>query len=270
MTPSVRIPGFAYLLFSVVVFGAAASVIRILNELGAQYPIDGRNAISFCNLFFAGNACAAIVLYAVHRKQWNKANLAAIGAGEWIKLFILAFMANGVAPWLFFLGVSNTTVTSVVLVSQLEAPLVLVLSWLIFAERVGVIALIGGALCLVGIALTVFLGPGGGDFMIGRGETYAAGAAMIYGCSSIMASPTTSTRISDNLSRYSISLSSAPPSRMPARKSRTCGSKTSKCRLSSSDELKVISSVIANRPPWRSARLRSTSIFPVMSSSESE
>jgi hypothetical protein len=61
--------------FAIIVFGAASSIVRILTELGAQHTIDGRNAISFCNLLFAGNACAVVVLFAVHYRQWTRENL---------------------------------------------------------------------------------------------------------------------------------------------------------------------------------------------------
>lgn len=53
-----RISGPAFLWFSVLVFAASNSVVRLLSDLSAQHAIDGRNAISFCNLLFAGNACA--------------------------------------------------------------------------------------------------------------------------------------------------------------------------------------------------------------------
>ena len=84
--------------FSILVFGAAGSVIRILSDLGAQHPIEGRNAISFCNLLFAGNACALAVLYAVHHKRWTLENLRRLSWQEWCGLFVIAFMANAIAP----------------------------------------------------------------------------------------------------------------------------------------------------------------------------
>ena len=70
-----RIPGPALLWYSIIIFGAAGSIVHVLAELGIQHSINGRNAISFCNLLFAGNACAVIVLFAVHRDQWTRKNL---------------------------------------------------------------------------------------------------------------------------------------------------------------------------------------------------
>jgi drug/metabolite transporter (DMT)-like permease len=186
MTFLKRIPGPIYLWIAVMVFGAAASVVRVLSDLGAEHPIaDGRNAISFCNLLFAGNACAAIALFAVHRKSWTRSNLQSLTKGAWAALIGLGLMANCVAPWLFFVGLEKTMVTSVVLVSQIEPPLVLVLAWLVFNERLGIVTIIGAALCLIGVGLAVLLQPNQGQHMIGQGEVFAGSAAMIYGCTSI-------------------------------------------------------------------------------------
>ena len=182
-----RIPGPAFLWFSVLVFGAAASIVRILSDLGAQFPIDGRNAISFCNLLFAGNVCAAVALYAVHRKTWNIENLRRLSKKDWAALMGLAILANGIAPWLFFLGLENTTVTSVVLVSQIEPPLVLALAWLVLGDRFGLWSVFGATLCLTGVAMSVLLRPDTDNYMIGTGELYAAFAAITYACATIIA-----------------------------------------------------------------------------------
>lgn len=182
-----RIPGPALLWFAILVFGAAASIVRILSDLGAQHPIDGRNAISFCNLFFAGNACALVVLYAIHRKAWTRENLRGISRREWCSLLVLAMLASGLAPAFFFLAIENTMVTSVVLVSQIEPPLFLFLAWLVFKDRYGPWSIIGSLICLTGVALAVLLQPKGGDVMIGRGELFAAIAAITYAFSTVIA-----------------------------------------------------------------------------------
>ena len=181
-----RIPGPALLWFAIIVFGAASSIVRILTELGAQHTIDGRNAISFCNLLFAGNACAVVVLFAVHYRQWTRENLRKLSKSDWSFLFILALLANFIAPWLFFVAIENTMVTSVVLVSQIEPPLLLVLVWLIFKDRIGFWSFAGSAISLAGVALSVLLQPQADDIMIGRGELYAALAAITYAVSTVV------------------------------------------------------------------------------------
>jgi drug/metabolite transporter (DMT)-like permease len=180
------IPSAAFLWLSVVLFAASNSIVRILIDLGGENPIDGRNAITFCNLLFVGNMCAGVTLFAVYRKHWTPANLRALSASDWICLVVLALLGSALAPWLFFVALENTMVTNVVLVAQIQPPLVLVLSLLVFGERVGRWSAIGAALSVLGVALSVFLQPTAGGFTVGRGEFFAATAAVIYATSTII------------------------------------------------------------------------------------
>ncbi len=182
-----RIPGPLLVWYSILVFGAASSIVRILADLGAQHTIDGRNAISFCNILFAGNICAVAVLFAVHQKEWNRATLSKLSRSDWFYLFLLALLANCIAPALFFIAIQHTMVTSVVLISQIEPPLMLLFAWLIFKERIGPWLFVGSAVCLAGIALSILLQPRADELMIGRGELSAGLAAVIYTVSSALA-----------------------------------------------------------------------------------
>ena len=182
-----RLPGPVLLWYSILVFGAASSIVSVLAQLGAQYTIDGRNAISFCNLLFAGNMCAALVLIAVHHKQLTMQNFRKLSKQEWLFLLIFAVLVNCVAPWLFFLAIENTMVTSVVLVSQLEPPLLLLLAWIIFKNPISKLSLLGLIICLIGVALIVSYQPKADGFVIGRGEFFAAAAAVIYAVSTVFA-----------------------------------------------------------------------------------
>ena len=182
-----RIPGLALLWYAILVFGAASSIVRVLADLGAQHAIDGRNAISFCNVLFAGNVCAVVVLLAVHYREWTRENLRKLSKSDWSSLFILALLANCIAPSLFFIAIENTMVTSVVLVSQIEPPLLLLLAWLILKDRIGPWSFTGSVICLTGVALSVLLETRSDGIMIGRGELYAALAAITYAASTVVA-----------------------------------------------------------------------------------
>ena len=182
-----RVPGPALVWYSILVFGAASSIVRVLADLGAQHTVDGRNAISFCNILFAGNTCAVVVLFAVHHREWTRNNLRRLNKSDWSYLLILALLANCIAPALFFVAIQNTMVTTVVLVSQIEPPLMLLFAWLVFRDRIGPWSFIGSAICLAGIALSVVLQPRPDKLMIGRGELFAALAAITYAMSSVVA-----------------------------------------------------------------------------------
>lgn len=182
-----QIPGTALVWYSVFVFGAASSIVRILADLGAQHAIDGRNVISFCNLLFAGNACAVIVLVAVYHKQWTLDKLSKITITEWFYLFVLALLANCLAPSMFFLAIENTMVTSVIIISQIEPPLLLFVAWLVFKDTVGKWSFIGSIICFIGVAIAVLLQPQSENLMIGRGEIFATLAAVTYVGSTVVA-----------------------------------------------------------------------------------
>jgi len=120
-----KIPSALYLWLAVVLFAVSNSIVRILIDLGAQNAIDGRNPITFCNLLCAGNTCAVIALFVIYRKQWTLASLRSLSLTDWASLLLLALLTNTLAPWLFFIALDCTTVTNVVIISQIEPPLVL-------------------------------------------------------------------------------------------------------------------------------------------------
>ena len=184
-----RIPGPVYLWVSILVFAPSSSIVRILSDLGAMNPVDGHNAISFCNLLFAGNACAVTVLFVIHRGQWNRETLRRLSRSDWTNLVILSLLTSCIAPWFFFVAIENTMVTNVVLVSQIETPLLLALSWLLFKGRLGAWSVIGASVALVGVALSVLLQAPSDNLMIGKGELSAAGAAVTYAVSTLIAKP---------------------------------------------------------------------------------
>lgn len=182
-----RIPSGLYLWLAVVIFAVSNSIVRILIDLGAQNAIDGRNPITFCNLLCAGNTCAVIALFVIYRKQWTLSSLRSLSLADWASLLLLALLTNTIAPWLFFVALDTTMVTNVVIISQIEPPLVLALSWLILGERLGRWSALGASICFLGVALSVLLQPTAGVFMIGKGELFVALAAAINAISTIMA-----------------------------------------------------------------------------------
>ena len=182
-----KIPGALYLWLAVVIFATSNSIVKILINLGAQNPIDGRNPITFCNLLCAGNMCAVLALLLIYHRQWRLRVLRTLSFSDWASLMLLALLTNTLSPWLFFYALDATTVTNVVLVSQIEPPLVLLFSWLILREGLTLWPALGAFICFVGISLSVLLQPTTGAFMIGKGELFVALAAVINAVSTIIA-----------------------------------------------------------------------------------
>ena len=176
----ISIPGPALVWVSILIFAASNSVVQLLTELGAMNPVEGRNAISFCNLLFVGNLCACVTLVAIFRKSLTRKNLSELSAVDWLNLVVLAVLSGAVAPSLVYLALEKTTVTSVLLMGRIEPPLALVLSVLLFKVKVDRWAVTGTAVTVLG-AVTIYALQYRADPMaLGLGELQAALAAVAW------------------------------------------------------------------------------------------
>ncbi len=171
---------------AVVIFAASNAVVRLLHEIGAAHPIEGRNAISFCNVLFVGNLCAALTIAIVYRRSWTAETLRRLSRGDWISLAIVAPLSSALAPSLIFLALETTTVTNVVLVGRIEPPLFLAFSALLLGERPDRWTLLGAAVSFTGVAVMLALQSSVSGVMFGRGEVYAALGALILAGSTVL------------------------------------------------------------------------------------
>ncbi len=179
-----RIPGRAYLLLGVTIFGAANAVTRQLTELGAENLIDGRNPISFCNVLFVGNIWALVIFLLLYYQQINQETIKKLSGKDWLSLTSVAILAGALAPALFFSALERTMVNNVILVSRIEPPLVLALSIFLLHERVNRWVIIGAIVSFIGVGLTVFIPDPNREmmsmasFQIGTGELMVAVGAV--------------------------------------------------------------------------------------------
>ena len=171
---------------AVVIFAASSAVVRLLHDIGAANPMDGRNPISFCNVLFVGNLCAALTLLAFYRRSWTRDAIRGLDRGDWISLAIVAPLSSALAPALIFLAIEQTTVTNVVLVGRIEPPIFLALSALMLGERPDRWTLLGAGLSLVGVIVMLALQAASEGVMFGRGEVYAAIAAAVLAVSTVL------------------------------------------------------------------------------------
>ncbi|MEB3829947.1 DMT family transporter [Phormidium sp. CCY1219] len=188
-----KIPGRTYLLLAIVIFATANSVLRKLTELGANHLIDGRNPISFCNVLFAGNLCAVLVLILIYGKQWTPQTLRQLSWSDWVGLSGVALLSGALAPALTFMALDLTMVNNVILIGRIEPPLILALSVLILRERVNPWVVAGAVFSFIGVILTLLIPePGekmlemGMGFNLGKGELMAAGGAISLAVSTVI------------------------------------------------------------------------------------
>ena len=165
---------------SLLIFAASNSVVALLSQLGAMHPVDGRNAISFCNLLFVGNLCAFLSLSVIYWKLWTRKNLAVLTGRDWAHLLTVAILSGALAPTLIFFALDQTTVTNVLLMGRIEPPLLLLCSAVFFKEKVDRWAIIGTVITIAGALVIFGLQYEDDPMAFGIGELYAGTAAVIW------------------------------------------------------------------------------------------
>ncbi len=168
------------------IFAAGNSIVRLLFDLGAQHTVDGRNAISFCNVLFVGNLCAMFTLLVVYRKDWTRKMLSALSGRQWVSLTVLAILLGAFAPSLVFLALEKTDVTNVVLFGRIEPPLYMLLAYLFLRDQSSRWDVAAAVITTSGVALMLLLQQEEGLAMIGQGELLALAAAGVYAGSSVL------------------------------------------------------------------------------------
>ncbi|MEO0868491.1 MAG: DMT family transporter [Cyanobacteria bacterium J06642_11] len=178
--------GRVYLLLAIAIFGAANAVTRKLTQLGELNPIDGRNPISFCNVLFVGNLCALILLGILYSREWRKPVLQQIKWQDWLSMTVVAVLGAAIVPTLVFTALEISPVNNVILISQIDTPLVLALSVWVLGDRVNKWVVAGAVTSFIGVTLTVLIQPPGAEMVsmgagmaVGRGAVFTLIAAVI-------------------------------------------------------------------------------------------
>ncbi|MEL6629420.1 MAG: EamA family transporter, partial [Bacteroidota bacterium] len=60
---------------AVIIYASSNSIVSALAEIGWQNKIDGRNAISFCNILFLGSLISLVPMLFMFRKDWTRNNI---------------------------------------------------------------------------------------------------------------------------------------------------------------------------------------------------
>ncbi len=167
-----RIPSSAWIWIAILISAASNSIVAKLHDLGACHLApDGKNPISFCNIFFTGSVVAFFTLFLTHPKEVRPTNLRGYSTQEWWLTLISAALAGAIAPIMFFKALAETTVTNVVLIQTIEIPMVLALAWLFRRERSSPTAIAGAMIALTGVALTALIGHEGQIHLM-RGDIF--------------------------------------------------------------------------------------------------
>jgi drug/metabolite transporter (DMT)-like permease len=172
------VPAKAWIWISILIAAASNSVVVKIQQLGASHPTpSGVNPISYCNLLFAGSVVAFSMLLPLGFHDVRRIKTAHFSGRDWFLAFFSAALAGGIAPILLFQALTQASVTGVVLVQAVEIPMVLLLAWIIYREKVGWTAVSGGAVAFAGVFWTAWYGSGG-SLVLGKGELMAIGGTV--------------------------------------------------------------------------------------------
>jgi drug/metabolite transporter (DMT)-like permease len=165
-----RVPGKAWIWIAVLISAASNSVVAKLHNLGeCHLAPDGRNPISFCNIFFTGSVVAFFTLLLSHPGEVKPSKMKGFSRKDWILTIVSGALAGAIAPIMFFKALTETAVTNVVLVQTIEIPMVLVLAWLMRGEKSTPTAILGAMVAFGGVILTSVIGHEG-PFHLMRGD----------------------------------------------------------------------------------------------------
>ena len=171
---------------AVLIYASSNSIITLLTNIGADNLINGRNAITFCNLLFLGSLISLIPMVFFFWRDWTIENLRALTKTDWMFLTTSAILSSALTPGLFFFALENTTVTNVVLIGRIDPPLFLLAAAFFLKEELDPWAFAGGLIALVGAVLIIALKDDGASFSFGKGEIAAVLATLSFIASTLV------------------------------------------------------------------------------------
>ena len=157
-----RVPGKAWIWIAVLISAASNAIVSKLHNLGqCHLAPDGKNPISFCNIFFTGSVVAFFTLLLTHPGEAKPERMRGWSRRDWVLTLVSGALAGAIAPIMFFKALAVTPVTNVVLAQTIEIPMVLILAWMLRGEKSTPTAILGAMVAFFGVILTSILGHGG-------------------------------------------------------------------------------------------------------------
>jgi drug/metabolite transporter (DMT)-like permease len=186
--PQNAVAGFLAAWFAVLIFAAANPIVVGLEQMGAAFPVgEGRNALSYSNLYFLGTLISVVPLAYLFRHDLGSSQLGRLQRRDWGILTLSAFLSSALTPALFFVALANTSVSNVALISRIEPPLFLLGALFILGERFETRTLIAALLALAGAILIIAAQDAGSWAGFGLGELAAVAATLSYVVSTLVA-----------------------------------------------------------------------------------
>ena len=167
---------------SLTLFALGTPLTKWLNMNGKSLGFEGADAISFCNILFAGNICAAMVVAFWFGFLKLFFELRHLGVKAWLILLLASGLSVAI-PALMFTALDSTSVANVVLLGRVGPLLYAVIGSLVLAEQLTKWDWLGNTFVFASILVLVWAQ---GDFHLVRGDLLALLSGVFY-CATIIA-----------------------------------------------------------------------------------
>lgn len=170
------IPSQLLLVISRALQALATPIVALLITTAGSLGEKAENAISYCNVLFVGNLCAAAVVLSTFGPRHIGHQLRSLTTKR--RFEVLGFgTLSALLSALIFTALETTMVTNAVLLSRVGPVLYVLGSALLLGQSIGWSERLGFGLILLGVVATVFTGSG---FEFNTGDLLILASTIVY------------------------------------------------------------------------------------------
>ena len=170
------------LILSYALFALATPLTKWLALNRLDPTADGRELISFCNVLFIGNLCAALLILLYHQPlKLLKNYLQMSKKAHWMML--LCGCLSAIVPSLLFISLEHTSIANIVLLSRTGPVLFALIGTLVFRQKLTKWELIGFGFILLSVLIAALFSTGS---MLGIGEILVLSSGAFFAITAIV------------------------------------------------------------------------------------
>lgn len=163
-------------------------MLKALVQKGGHLGTTVQNALSYCNIFFVGNLCSALIVFVYFWPPQIFQQFRKITRSSWGSLLANTILANMVSPILIVIALEDAgDITAVILLLQTNVLFYALFSWIMFGETISRRTLVGLSVVVLGAIVLLAL-PGSEP--IGKVHLCTLGAAVCRSLGSCLARKT--------------------------------------------------------------------------------
>ena len=166
----------AVLILSYALFALATPLAKWLSLNGLNLGTDGHRLISFCNVLFIGNLCAALLILLYRQPQKLIQDYLQMGTKAHC-LMLLCGSLSAIVPSLLFIALEHTSVANTVLLSRTGPVLFAIVGTLVFRQKLTKWELIGFGFIICSVLVTALFATGS---QLGRGEILILSSGIFF------------------------------------------------------------------------------------------